>query len=148
MVGSVDPGSPADETSETAYVNTLLGMSANSVLNSGGKTYTTFAYDASGSIVDYLKFDTGTPAPVTGYQFILGKFGNTSYVWELGAGETFTMFSSEGQFPQGDGNQGLSHYSVFNKTTTRRVPDGGTSIALLGMALIGLGGVRKFLGKR
>jgi hypothetical protein len=29
-----------------------------------------------------------------------------------------------------------------------RVPDGGTTIAMLGMALLGLGGVRKALGKR
>ena len=36
----------------------------------------------------------------------------------------------------------------MNKTTTNRVPDGGTSIALFGMALLGLGGVRKALGKR
>ena len=76
----------------------------------------------------------------------LGKFGNESWVWELTAGETFAIPQTYSD--QDNEGGGLSHYSVFNKgTTTTRVPDGGTSIALLGMALIGLGGARKVLGK-
>jgi hypothetical protein len=150
LVGSVDPGAPADQSDETHYVETLLGMGANSTYlepMSGNKfrTYLTGSYDAAVvPIVDYLKYDTETPAPITGYQFVLGKFGNESWVWEISSNETFTLPSSYSDEDNKGG--GLSHYSVFNKTTTR-VPDGGTSIALLGMALLGLGGVRKALGK-
>jgi len=149
LVGSVDPGSPASESAETGYITTLLGMSANQTVNSGGKEYRTFAYDASVvSLTDYLKFDPpSSTASITGYQFVLGKFGNESWVWELTAGETFVIPQTYSD--QDNKGGGISHYSVFNRgTTTTRVPDGGTSIALLGMALIGLGGVRKVLGKR
>lgn len=151
LVGSVDPGSPASETEEIDYLETLLAMGANQVyvepINANNdRTFTTFAYDAAVTTVSgYQKFDPpSNPASVTGFQFVLGKFGNTSFVWELASGETFVIPQKfDGTSNTGNG---ISHYSVFNGNGTR-VPDGGTTIALLGMALLGLGGARRVLGK-
>lgn len=153
LVGSIDPGSPASITEEVDYVETLLGMGANDQLiepinSNNDRTFTTFAYDAAVVpivVADYVKFDPpSNPASVTGYQFVLAKFGNTSWVWELTSGETFVV-PQQFNGVSNTGN-GISHYSVFNKTTTR-VPDGGTTIALLGMSLLGLGGARRFFRK-
>lgn len=57
----------------------------------------------------------------------------------------YSMFGATGK-PY-DENDGFEEWAVRTPTTTTRVPDGGTTIALLGMALLGLGGVRKALGK-
>lgn len=144
IVGSVTPGTPASLLDEQGYVQQLVNMGANQTISIGANTYQTFGYDApSTTISSALKFDPpANPATVTGYQFVLGKFGSQSWVWELGVGESFNV-------PQifGDRQSGLSHYSVFNGTPNN-VPDAGTSITLLGMSLLGLAGVRKALGKR
>ncbi len=143
IVGSVDPGSPASQSAETGYANFLLNMGANQTITSGGKQYVTGSYDASVvALGDYLKFDPpSNTASVTGYQFVLGKFGNESWLWELGANETFLVPQSFSDINNAGG--GLSHYSVFNNTPSNKVPDGGSAIACLGMALFGLGLMRK-----
>lgn len=153
LVGSIDPGSPASMTEEIDYVETLLGMSANDELiepinSNNDRTFTTFDYDAAVVpivVADYVKYDPpSNPASVSGYGFVLAKFGNTSWVWELSSGETFEV-PQQFNGVSNTGN-GISHYSVFNKTTTR-VPDGGATVALLGISLLGLGAARRFLGK-
>lgn len=145
LVGSVHPGAPASLEVEMGYVQTLLGMGANSTQVISKHTYRTFSYDAPVvELTGAVKFDTETPGTVSNYQFVLGKYGLTSWVWELAPGEEFTLPSKFKDKNNKGG--GLSHYTVFNGTT-RQVPDGGTSIALLGMALLGLGGIRKVLAK-
>jgi hypothetical protein len=57
----------------------------------------------------------------------------------------YSMFGETGE-PY-DENDGFEEWAVREPGTSTRVPDGGTTIALLGMALLGLGGVRKALGK-
>ncbi len=69
------------------------------------------------------------------------------FIWKLTQGAMSGTWSYDGGNLGGGGLSNLKLYSTGTGTTTR-VPDGGTSIALLGMALIGLGGVRKVLGKR
>ncbi|MES2439842.1 MAG: hypothetical protein V4584_12270 [Verrucomicrobiota bacterium] len=152
IVGSVDPGSPASESAEIGYVTTLLGMGANQTLNSGGKQYITGSYDAPVVAVGgYLKFNSPTnPASVTGYQFVLTKYGNESWVWELGINEIFVVPQTFSDSNNSGG--GLSHYSVFNSRPGTGggggVPDGGTTIACLGMALLGLGSMRRLVATK
>lgn len=68
------------------------------------------------------------------------------FIWKLTDGAMSGTWSYDGTAFNGGGLSNLKLYSTGNGTT-RRVPDGGTTIALLGMALLGLGGVRKALGK-
>lgn len=73
--------------------------------------------------------------------FPVSAFGSsTDYLY------FYSMFGETG----GDyeENDGFEEWAVREPGTPNRVPDGGTTIALLGMALLGLGGVRKALGKR
>lgn len=58
----------------------------------------------------------------------------------------YSMFGATGD-PYAE-NDGHEEWAVRTPGTPRRVPDGGSTIALLGMALLGLGGARKALGKR
>jgi hypothetical protein len=143
IVGSVDPGSPASPSAETGYVNFLLSMGANQTTTSGGKQYITGSYDASVVTLDnYLKFDPpSNTASVTGYQFVLGKFGNESWLWELGINETFVLPQNFSDINNAGG--GISHYSVFNSTPNNSVPDAGSTIVCLGVALFGLGSMKK-----
>jgi hypothetical protein len=68
------------------------------------------------------------------------------FIWKLTQGAMSGTWSYNGTSEELRGG-GLSNLKLYSTGTGNRVPDGGTSIALLGMALIGLGGARKVLGK-
>lgn len=74
-------------------------------------------------------FDGFNPAT---YSYVLGKYGNVAYVFyigNLGAG-SYTL-------PATMDNLGLSH-EIGLTAVRANVPDGGTTIALLGAGLVGL----------
>jgi hypothetical protein len=148
--GAVQPATPANDSSEVNFINNLrsishVGQNAPSyppLLDDG-----TFANTGANL---YDRFDTVIPAgpeatTVGGMQgqspgtinlgavgswfYLLGKFGNTSYVWYVG------HLGGEIDLPTTLGaGGGLSHYSLYNPATTS-VPEGGTTVALLGLAL-------------
>lgn len=72
------------------------------------------------------------------FLYVLAKYGNAGYVWYFPSGSptSFTV-------PSTGGGNGLSHTSAFNSTP--RVPDGGSTIALLGLGLALLAIVRRKL---
>lgn len=90
-----------------------------------------------------VKTDTSTPIEVTagpGLEYLLGKYGTLSVLYYVGGiadGEAIVL-------PPKFNNNGISHQVVFGATT---VPDGGLTVALLGLGLAALAGVWRF-GKR
>jgi hypothetical protein len=164
-VGTVDPGSPADGDIELLYINFLLGMApGDSIddvdidedpLNPPGATQHDFDRSANTCAVlggcvlaTDVGADTGNQFPgsditnldLSGWTYLLAKYGNTSYVWYV-AGLTDVTLAT----PLGGGeDNGLSHYSLFNPGTIT-TPDGGTTLGLLGLAMLGLGYVRRHL---
>jgi hypothetical protein len=97
-----------------------------------------FAFkDDSGSNV----VDLGTG----GFTYLLGKYDGPQggdevwYVQGLTGIQTIPL--------TGFGNLGLSHWSLFTGGGVT-VPDGGSAVALLGLALTGLEGVRRMVGAR
>jgi len=84
----------------------------------------------------------------SGWDYVLGKYDgqNAGYVlfYIPTYGTTLpakAAFADWNKGEEGDG-YGLSGWTVFNRTT---VPDGGSMAMLLGMALMGLAGVRRML---
>ena len=139
MVGSIDPGSPADLDSEVVYVNNLLALGANAFTTISGHDYDTTAWNFNGTVAVAGTLNYPTNPPLTGpegFTYVLAKLGNTSFVWFVG-GEAFDLSSNFGQ-----GN-GLSHWAAFTPTT-KKVPDGGATVVLLGLGLVGM----SFLARR
>jgi hypothetical protein len=86
--------------------------------------------------------DTGGPVTdlnVSNYTYLLAKYGNTAYVWYV-ADLTLVTITSNLSGVQ----NGLSHYALFNPGTVT-TPDGGTTLGLLGLGLMGLGYLRRRL---
>jgi protein with PEP-CTERM/exosortase system signal len=146
-LGSVDPGSPSSPTDELAYINTLLSLSANSSTTIGGHTYTTSSNDCAGCPPALLTGNSGnidTSGPVlnldvTNWTYLLAKYADVSYVWNVA---NLTTVDIPATLNNGQGN-GLSHYILFNPTTPTGVPDGGTTAGLLGLAMLGIGYLRR-----
>lgn len=73
--------------------------------------------------------------------YVLGKYGNTAYLFFIGnidAGN-ITLPATFG------GQNSLSHFVAFSRAS---VPDGGTTIALLGVCMLIMEGVRRKLRRR
>ncbi|MEO6004941.1 MAG: VPDSG-CTERM sorting domain-containing protein [Opitutus sp.] len=137
LVGSIDPGSPADLDSEVVYVNNLLNLPAGAftTIPTDGKNhdYSTTAWNFNGTVSGAGALNYPDNPPTTGpsgFTYVLAKLGNTSFVWFVG-GEAFDLSSNFGP-----GN-GLSHWVAFTPTTTK-VPDGGATVVLLGLGLVGM----------
>jgi hypothetical protein len=117
-------------------------LGANALTTIGGNSYDTTAHDFAGSVsslgaLDYPNNPPGTiPA---GFQYVLGKFGSASYVWYLG-NQSFDISDLSVQ------GGGLSHWVAFNPSNTDiPVPDSGSAVALLGLALALLAVARRRL---
>ena len=150
-LGWVNPGEPADIPSERAYVNNLISLAACSgAATIDGHDY--FRTNAScgtcpaatGGIKDNSggnTVDLGTG----GFTYLIAKYDGPnggSEVWNvqgLTGIITIPLIGLAGQ------NYGLSHWTLFGGGGG--VPDGGTTVMLLGAALGALGTARRFLKK-
>jgi hypothetical protein len=152
-LGSVDPGTPADAPTEAAFINALLGYEQGA----GPLDCTPPLGDPPGSATDYTCSRVGSsieedPLPVatatgaakiepgvtsfdvTGWAYVLAKYGNTSYIWYVGGlSGTQTLLASLGTAA------GLSHVSFYNFT---QVPEPGM-LSLLGAGLVGVALMRR-----
>lgn len=163
LLGTIVPGTPANPANETEMVRFLVAA-----LNTG--TSGAVAYPGAGVSLgnnpDDPQTETytlwaptglGLPAPlpaatgaqtVTGnttinlgalqYDYIVAKFGQDAEAFWIGG------LSGELTIPNYTGNtNGLSGYTLINGRTS--VPDGGATVALMGIALGGLSLGRRFL---
>jgi hypothetical protein len=150
VLGTVDPASPANFDAEFGYVGNLVKMANGVILDdpysNDGKTFdllnnpiailpTPVALGA----VDVEDWNEAVNVPA-GFQYALGKYGNIDVIWYLG-GEAFTLPKNGSATGAGVGG-GISHYTLLKATTTN-VPDGGATVALMGLGLAGLGLVRR-----
>ncbi len=147
-LGSIDPGSPSSEADEAGYINHLLDQTLGTTDIVGiapqTKTYVrsniacpnpATCPDATAAGAQSTITGTGpTNLDVSNFTYLLAKYGNVSYVWYVANLTTVSFVSSIGQ------GGGLSHYALFNPSS---VPDGGTTAGLLGLAMLGLGYLRR-----
>lgn len=148
-LGFVQYGIPSGDSNRLAYVNHLIGMALGTTDYTLGQTF-----DRSNNYFGSL------PTAV-----LAGHVGGTSTTIDLGAGGLYSYlfakydgpnFGSEVWYvgnlsgiitiPAKAGKYGLSTWTLFGPgSVPPGVPDGGTTVMLLGAALGALGMARRFL---
>jgi len=152
VVGTVTPVNPADATSRANYINFMIGLTpgTSGTFNNPPHTQTiTRSSNLFASLPNAL-----VPGSVSGtsttinlgagvFSYLFAKYdgGNDiSQVWYVG------NLSGIITIPQlGPLGHGLSGWVLFGPGGTPSVPDGGTTVMLLGAALGALGVARRFL---
>jgi hypothetical protein len=138
---------------EVDYINNLITLSAGAnPIAIGTETYdrldSTLAGPFSQAVAtNSSKDESGTnSANVTGYAYILGKYDQTtagSYVWYVGD------LTGTQEIPTEINGRALSHLSLYNiegGSGIPAVPDNGSTVALLGAALIVVAGIGRRVG--
>jgi hypothetical protein len=160
-VGVVIDGIPPNNDLEPAYLNSLIEVAPGAIdaAPTGCNYAQTETCNRVGSTLNGLpgvdltgQSKTDTPNElsgnvlVNGWEYISGKYGNDGIrYWYIG-GLLPTDFVTLPQkfLPGTTGNRGggLSHFTLYN-VPGRTVPDGGTTAALLGLSIVGLGMIRR-----
>ena len=159
--GVIDGGVGAELTEAQALLNMLMNTSINDLnqpcigaadnFDDGcKKTNTTFDY--SGTLTNLLgdgaKINNpqGQQLTVTGFQYVLAKYDgiNAGYVLFYLPDFGNTIPANPDDFWTDTAQYSISHLTRFNGTTTT-VPDGGATLGLLGLGLVGLSYVRRRL---
>ena len=155
-LGGVTPPEPADPSSEQGYVNTLISFAQNSGAHAVG-IFTYTRKDASCGTCPAGVFNSKNESPTIingrvqidlgsgGFTYLLAKYDGPN-----GASEVWNVQGLTGviRIPStfSNGQYGISHYSLFGPGGGG-VPDGGTTVMLLGAALGALGMARRFISR-
>lgn len=158
-IGFIDKGTPANETAQAGFINTLIDQAAGAGSVMIGNQY----YNRQNSTLDTSAFPDAvvvsttancnvpgcsyTNLDVQGYTYLLGKYGTTAFVWHVAGLSTVDLpgtIKSSFTDPQTLKKQkiggGLSHFTLYNYTA---VPDGGMTLVLLSAALFGIETLRR-----
>jgi hypothetical protein len=151
-LGYINDGIPSNLDDTTGYINTLLSRP----LGSGPTVVGTEAYTRSNvvspagaaELAGSIKQEgNATSINVTGFEYLVAKYDASNagtYVWYVG---DLTGVQSFQQY-FGTGTQWeVSHSAVFNASSSGQtgVPDGGSTVALLGLALASIAVIRRKL---
>ena len=146
-LGWVDPSTPANAAGEVQSINDLLARPSPSgpTLISG----VTYLRSANGCgapcpAATTTGADQGDPVSatvvVTGWTYVLAKYGTRAEIWYVG-----NLTGTVAVPLTGSNGNAQSHISRYNPTTTQ-VPDGGVTAGLLGLAMLGVGYLRRRIG--
>jgi VPDSG-CTERM motif len=157
VVGTVSPAAPADPVSRADYINFLItmGLNTSATHDFGGsegiqtfyRTTNTFGSLPTASATGAVSSVPGNPSTtidlnVLGtFTYLFAKYdgqNDNSVVWNISGLTGILTIPANG--PLG---YGLSGWILFGPTGA--VPDGGTTVMLLGAALGTLGMARRFL---
>jgi hypothetical protein len=146
-LGLIDPNHPADPVSSAGFIDTLLAQPLNSGPTIiGANAFTRTGNDPLGGVYPAAEFAVDLGAQNlnidlgTGFQYLLGKYDGPNFgsvVWFVGD------LTGLIDIPATGGGFGLSHTFLFNGVPPPGVPDGGTTLMLLGSALACLGVLRR-----
>ena len=147
VLGTISDGTPASNANETLWVNALINATTGSTTTVGDQTLVRSANSfptLPAAVFSYRVENRDlTLQSLTGISYILGKYGNSvdggqqSVVWYVGA-LTGTGYSIP--------TPGLSHVTYFTSDSdvpTPGVPEGGSTVALLGLAVAALALLRR-----
>ena len=162
-VGSIINGAPASAANEVQYINILIDMAVNTTLDPNVAPNTTGEAFARSSnvglppdalVAGTIRFDppaSSNSYNLTGWDYMLVKTGGASYVFYVAS--LSGSFELDNSFPSG-----ISHISLYdtgvsstpfgNDPPPAGVPDGGSTLACMGVALIGLGSARRLIRTR
>jgi VPDSG-CTERM motif len=147
VVGTISPGAPADPADVATYVNFMIALApggsgtfsgqnierSTNLFGSLPTASATGAVSGTGTTIDLNALGTFT--------YLFAKYdgqNDNSLVWNISGLTGVLTIPADG--PLG---HGLSGWILFGPTGT--VPDGGTTVMLLGAALGALGMARRFL---
>jgi hypothetical protein len=151
-VGLIDPGVPPNPSNQVPYINFLIGLGATTSVFDPitGQTYT--RSDLAGPFPtallpevqkkdDYVDGDPTTIVATASFTYLVAKYDNEqagSLVWYLSgvSGDTYVV-------PTKLNNKGLSGITMYNAGDIPDVPDGGATLGLLGLAMLGVGYLRR-----
>ncbi len=142
-LGFVNFGIPSGDADRTLYVNHLVDQALGTIDNADGQTYFRSNNDF-GPLPDAVFALNGTSTTInlgTGYQYLFAKYDGPNYgseVWYIGD------LSGSITIPAFAGQYGLSGWTLFNPGDNQ-VPDGGSTVTLLGAALAGTGLLRRYI---
>ena len=136
-LGRINDGQPTDAASEVDYITTLMSVAPGGQVVIGTETYTrigsvvdTSLYEPP-SLVDAARFTTAS-VDATGFDFILAHYGIASLVWITDS--EYGSFTPQPTYVK----QPLQYTSLYKAAAAPSVPDGGTTMLLLGTGLFGL----------
>jgi hypothetical protein len=143
-LGYVDPSDATGSAQEAVYVNTLIGFAQGSGLHSGIDGHDYFRRNTScgtcGAAAFSIADNSGSNIVnlgTGGFTYLLGTYMTRSVIWNVqGLTGVITI-------PDYLNNCALAHWTLFGPGGA--VPDGGTTVMLLGMAFGALGLARRFL---
>ena len=156
-VGVIIDGIPASPGDEINYINSLIQVAPNTLdptcnLDTSEACDRTLSNQFAANTLPLAnltlaqRVESGTLTSFTAgdYEYVLAKYGSEqsgggSHVWYIA---TLDGTQSLPALFGGTGTPGISHYSLYNGTVTT-VPDGGTTAALLGLSMVGLGLIRR-----
>jgi len=144
-LGFVEFGIPSGDDFRTTYVNHLIGMALGTQDDADGQHYTRSNNDFGPLPQPAILALNGTGTTIdlgTGlYSYLFAKYDGPNFgaeVWFVG------NLSGIITIPATGGGYGLSGWTLFGPGTPG-VPDGGTTVMLLGAALGALGIARRFV---
>jgi VPDSG-CTERM motif len=147
VVGTISPGAPADPADVATYINFMIGLQPGNSGTFSGQTITrstnTFGSLPTASATGAVS-GTGTTIDLNAlgtFTYLFAKYdgpNDNSVVWNISGLTGILTIPQDG--PDG---HGLSGWILFGPTGS--VPDGGTTVMLLGAALGALGMARRFL---
>jgi hypothetical protein len=153
VVGTVTDGSPASPAAHAAFLNFLITMGTNTTVvhDFGGSFGTQTLYRTTNTFGSLPSVVAATAVSGTGTTINLNTLGTFTYLFAKydGQNDDSVVWNISGltgilTIPQdGPDGHGLSGWILFGPTGS--VPDGGTTVMLLGAALGALGMARRFL---
>jgi hypothetical protein len=144
-LGFVEFGIPSGDQDRTNYVNHLIGMALGTTEVALGQTFTRSMNDFGPlptAVFDHNGTGTSIDLGAGGlYTYLFAKYDGPNYgseVWYVGD------LSGIITIPATAGGYGLSGWTLFGPGGNG-VPDGGTTVMLLGAALGALGMARRYI---
>jgi hypothetical protein len=155
VVGTVSPAAPADPASQADYINFMITLvPGTSTTHDFGGSEGIQTITRSLNLFGSLPTASATGAVSgTGTTIDLNALGTFTYLFAKydGQNDNSVVWNISGltgvlTIPAfGPGGYGLSGWILFGPTGTPGVPDGGTTVMLLGAALGALGMARRYL---
>lgn len=159
VLGAINPDNPADPSDEVDAINAILGLSLGGTGSFGGNTIYRSQNNFGSLPTPTLTGTSGTGTKTSfvddGYDYLAVKYdgpNGASEVYYLGDVLPGTMiYIPANAFGVNNTQYGLSGWNFFNAITTTNpppsVPDGGSTVALLGVALAGAEALRRKMRK-